>query len=237
MSGMELRDVVVYTMLAVLFGGALIWALYSIFTRTRGDWSEEDRIRGEFRARKWIYKESVPSLKAHLLPGALTTSYFPALANGHATDALEGTGPGGEWRAAQFQPLGEAPRWYFSTQFRQRADAREVELPATLLVLSDLRDDAGAGTPAVSELGDGVWFVDQWMVRSVDPAAAGALLSPNLLKALQACDGLRFVHFVSDRVTFCLSWEKTEQRATGVIEEYIANSELVAKNIPELFWV
>ncbi|MDY5854960.1 MAG: hypothetical protein SPJ68_05560 [Arcanobacterium sp.] len=234
-----MRDFIVYGMLALLMGGALLWMVYSIVTGNKGQWSAHARELGEFRARRWAYRESVPSLKAHLIPDAPDTHYWPALANARGTEGLSGTEKtsGIEWNAALAETIGERPRLYITARFPQQLDAREVDVPEFLVA----RDGAWAGVQAGKQLDLSAsaqgGSADGWRLITAEPDAASEVLTQPVRAVIANLDGLAAFHAVHDCATFVLTPEKTAADRVNVIEYYIRAADQLAHIIPENFWV
>lgn len=219
-----MRDVVVYGLLAVIVGGALVWMLIAMFSRSEGQWSAQARELGKFRARHWGYKEEVPSLKAHLIPEAADTHYWPALASEKGYEALSGTRKESrlEWRCAVADTLGEAPRLFFTARLPQQLDAREADMPEFVVRAPTTHAEALNAT--------------QWVLTTAEPDAASEVLTPQVQELLTHCDGLIIFHAVHDCATFVLNPEKTREDRVTVVDEYIRVAEQLAGIIPENFW-
>lgn len=234
---MQMRDVMVYGMLALLVGGALLWMLYAMVTSSKGQWSAHARELGDFRARHWTYKERVPSLKAHLIPDAPDTHYWPALANARGVEGLSGTDKESriEWNAALAETIGERPRLYMTVRFPQQLDSREVDMPEFLLLRDASPADAYGGQLMAPTFEGNL--VGQWRLITAEVDAASEVLVDPVRTIIDGLDGLAAFHAVHDCVTFVLTTDKTAEDRASVIDAYIQAADQLAHAIPANFWL
>ena len=233
---MQIRDYIVYGLLILIIGGVLAWAAIQMMGKTKGEWNEETRRLARYRAKHWSYKEKVASLKSYLLPSAPDTHFWPALANAQGKSALASKRIEGKvaWRSAIEQPLGEAPRLYFTAEFPMLSNGKEAAMPEVLLTRS-----AALSTQSEAQtlsLKDGQ-AEPQWQLRTSEPDAAAELLNANMRDALATITDLIGAHFVGQYATILVAYTTQEEDREALMDQLGTQALQLGKVIPERFWV
>lgn len=217
----------VYGLLIALIGGTLLWAIISMIPKNKGEWSDDARRRGRYRARHWTFKESVPSIKAFLLPDAATTKYWPILANAAGRDALSGSADTelGEivWKSCTVESLGEPSSLIFTAHLPQLSDGREVEFPEVLFTRhsggSDSRSD------------------DEWEITTEEPRAVREFLGGEVQCILTRCELLHSAYFVDSILTVVCAASDSADDTEKCIDELIRTVHALMLKIPSSLWV
>ena len=244
------RDYIVYGLLAIIIGGAIVWALWAMLRPSKGQWNEHDREVGRYRAQHWKYQECVPSLKAFLLPEASDTHYWPALANamGHETLTGHDKSSGISWRSALMESLGERPKLFISVKFPQRSDGSTAELPEVLFQKTKTpsaqtfsveqppeEDRASADRTRRSARSDIATYT--WNITSNELGAAHDIYDSLQGIRLSEDPLLLCMHCVDDTITFVFTGDANNSARVSLTNSYIARAAQCLQIIPSHFWV
>lgn len=226
-SSMNPRDLIVYGLLIALIGGPLLWAVISMIPKNKGEWNDDARRRGRYRARHWAFKESVACVKAFLLPDAPTTAYWPIAANTAGRDALSGSADTElgaiAWKSCTMETLGEPPSFIFTAHLPQLSDGREVEFPEVLLTRHSSAADRG--------------FADEWDVTTQEPDAAQYLLSSEIQDILIRYESLHSAYFIGSALTVVCAASDSPDDTENFIDELIRIVHTLMMKIPPSLWV
>ena len=233
-----------YGLLIALIGGTLLWAVLSMIPKNKGEWSEDARRQGRYRARHWTFKASVPSVKAFLLPYAATTKYWPILANAAGCDALSGAADtelgSMAWRSCAMESFGAAASLLFTVQFPQLSDGREIEFPEVLFTRhSDSAADEDSVDSADSANSAGSMPRESeahWEMTTEEPEAAQDLLAAAVKETLAACEQLHSAYFVDSSLTVVCAESGAADDMECRIDELIGAAHRVLVNLPASLW-
>lgn len=129
-------DYFIYIFLVVIIGGVLVYAISALVSKNnKGTWDERSRIHGKMRAKRWKVNDTVPNLKAHLLPSAAESArQWPAPSGAPGVQAVTNSREL-NWRSG-ILPRTATSTLFFTFDIPQRADGGEAALPEHLVQLT-----------------------------------------------------------------------------------------------------